>query len=71
MSTKRGQAHTGYQVWRNQSGSTTVTRVADTTGTSYVDGGLQRRTSYTYQVRAYDAAANLSAYSNQGTAKTS
>ena len=62
---------TGYQVWRSQNGSTSLTWVADTTGTSYVDGGLQRRTSYTYKVRAYDAAATLSTFSNLGTAKTS
>ena len=55
---------------RSQNGSTTYSLVADSTGPSYVDSGLQRRTSYTYKVRAYDAALNLSAFSNPSTAKT-
>lgn len=64
-------AVTGYQVWRSQAGSTTFSLVADATGTSYVDSGLQRRTGYTYKIRAYDAAVNYSAFSNSSTAKTS
>ncbi|WP_165356916.1 N-acetylmuramoyl-L-alanine amidase [Nocardioides zhouii] len=64
-------AVTGYQIWRSQNGSTTFALVADSTGTSYVDSGLQRRTSYTYKVRAYDAPLNLSGFSNSSTAKTS
>jgi N-acetylmuramoyl-L-alanine amidase/Fibronectin type III domain len=64
-------AVTGYQVWRSQNASSGFTRVADVTGTSYVDSGLLRRTSYSYKVLAYDAAKNLSAFSNKSTAKTS
>jgi hypothetical protein len=36
--------------------------------TSYVDGGLARKTSYSYRVRAYNSAGN-STYSNTATAK--
>jgi chitinase len=50
---------TGYNVYR---GATLVTTV---TGTSYTDGGLSASTSYTYTVRARDAAGNLSPASNQ------
>lgn len=61
----------GYQIWRRSSGTAAFVRIADATGTSYVDGGLPRRTSYAYEVRAYDAAGNLSAFSNQSAARTS
>ncbi|MBO3748467.1 fibronectin type III domain-containing protein [Streptosporangiaceae bacterium NEAU-GS5] len=56
---------TGYNVYR---GSTLVTTV---TGTSYTDTGLAASTSYTYTVKARDAAGNLSAASNAVTATTS
>src|SRR5674476_27462 len=57
-------AVTGYQIWRRQSASKCFTQVATVNDTSYVDGSLARRTTYYYQARAYDAAANLSAFSN-------
>ncbi|MER6944284.1 glycosyl hydrolase family 18 protein [Nonomuraea sp. NPDC000554] len=56
---------TGYDVFR---GGTLVTTV---TGTSYTDGGLSASTSYTYAVRARDAAGNVSGNSNSVTATTS
>ena len=37
--------------------------------TSYTDGGLARRTTYTYRVRAYNTAGD-SAYSNEASGTT-
>ena len=37
--------------------------------TSYTDGGLARRTTYTYRVRAHNAAGD-SAYSNEASGTT-
>ncbi|MGW4791236.1 carbohydrate-binding protein [Nonomuraea sp. NPDC004297] len=56
---------TGYNVYR---GGTLVTTA---TGTSYTDTGRAASTSYTYTVRARDAAGNLSGVSNSVTATTS
>ncbi|MFB4281275.1 carbohydrate-binding protein [Nonomuraea sp. MTCD27] len=56
---------TGYNVYR---GGTLVTTV---TGTTYTDTGRAASTSYTYTVRARDAAGNLSGVSNSVTATTS
>jgi chitodextrinase len=39
-------------------------------GTSFTDSGLISETTYSYQVRATDAAANLSAYSNVASVTT-
>ncbi len=55
---------TGYDVYRGG------TRVATATGTSYTDGGLAAATTYTYTVRARDAAGNTSGASNQVSATT-
>ncbi len=55
---------TGYDVFR---GSTKVTTV---TGTSYTDPGLSASTTYSYTVKARDAAGNVSAASNQVSATT-
>ncbi|WP_067181853.1 fibronectin type III domain-containing protein [Microtetraspora niveoalba] len=55
---------TGYQIYRGGSLVTTVT------GTTYTDGGLAAGTSYSYTVRATDAAGNLSDPSNTLTAST-
>jgi chitinase len=55
---------TGYDVFR---GSTRVTTV---TGTSFTDTGLSASTTYTYTVKARDAAGNVSAASNQVSATT-
>ncbi|GGT02081.1 glycosyl hydrolase family 18 protein [Nonomuraea spiralis] len=57
-------AVTGYEIYRGGNLVTTVT------GTSHTDTGLSANTSYTYTVRARDAAGNRSADSNQITATT-
>jgi chitinase len=56
-----GSGLAGYNVYRN--GATTPT--AQTSSTSYTDGGLNANTAYTYTVKARDGAGNLSAASNQ------
>ncbi|MDF5754241.1 carbohydrate-binding protein [Spongiactinospora sp. TRM90649] len=55
---------TGYNVYR------AATLVTTVTGTTYTDGGLTASTSYTYTVRAKDAAGNLSTASSPLTAST-
>jgi chitodextrinase len=55
---------TGYQVVRNG------TVIATPTGTTYTDSGLTAHTTYTYVVRAVDAAANVSGDSNTITPTT-
>ncbi len=55
---------TGYDVFRGS------TKVATATGTSFTDTGLNASTTYTYTVKARDAAGNLSAASNQVSATT-
>src|SRR3989454_7285293 len=63
---------TGYRVERCQgAGCATFAQVATPTGTSFSDSGLAVSTSYSYQVRAADAAGNLSAYSAVASATTS
>jgi cellulose 1,4-beta-cellobiosidase len=56
---------TGYDVYRNGS------LVGTSAVTSFTDAGLSASTSYTYTVKAYDAAGNLSAASNSVAATTS
>ncbi|HEY6506878.1 MAG TPA: PQQ-dependent sugar dehydrogenase, partial [Vicinamibacterales bacterium] len=66
-------AVTGYLVERCQGvGCTTFTQVAAPagTGTTFGDSGLAASTSYTYRVRATDAAGNPGPYSNTTTATT-
>src|SRR5205823_4963938 len=46
------------------------TQIASVTGTTYNNSGLTAQTSYSYRVRATDAAGNLSAYSNAAGATT-
>lgn len=48
----------GYQVFRDG------LQIATTTLTNYVDSGLVQNTSYSYFVRAFDAAFNISSSSN-------
>ncbi|TDC27072.1 glycosyl hydrolase family 8 [Kribbella albertanoniae] len=55
---------TGYVVYRNG------TEVTTSAGTTYTDTGRTASTSYTYTVKARDAAGNLSAASNAITATT-
>ena len=64
-------AVTGYQVERCQgAGCTSFAQIITGTGTSFGDMGLTPGTSYSYRVRATDAAGNLSAYSNVASAST-
>ena len=62
---------TQYQIQRCQgAGCTTFAQVGTSTSTSFPDTGLLAATSYSYQVRALDAANNLSTFSNIATAVT-
>ena len=55
---------TGYRVERCQgAGCTNFAQIATPTATSYNDTGLTAATSYSYRVRATDAAGNLGGYS--------
>ncbi|MGW4495900.1 glycoside hydrolase family 6 protein [Streptomyces sp. NPDC004376] len=55
---------TGYDVYRGG------TKVGSATGTSYTDTGLSASTTYTYTVKAKDAAGNVSAASTAVSATT-
>jgi hypothetical protein len=62
---------TGYQVERCEgAGCSTFTQIATTTTTTYNNTGLLASTSYSYRVRATDAANNLSLYSGTASATT-
>jgi chitodextrinase len=62
---------TSYLVERCQgAGCSTFTQIATTPSPAYGDTGLSASTTYSYRVRASDAAANLSAYSNVASAAT-
>ena len=62
---------TGYRVERCQGATcTNFVQIATPPGASYADTGLAASTTYRYQVRATDAAGNLSGYSNVASATT-
>jgi chitodextrinase len=62
---------TGYLVERCQgAGCSNFVQIAAPTAASFADTGVAAGTSYSYRVRATDAAGNLSAYSNTGSATT-
>jgi endo-1,4-beta-xylanase len=62
---------TGYQILRAPGSSGgTFTQVGTSTTTSFNNTGLTASTTYRYQVRATDAAGNVSAVSNTVTATT-
>jgi len=62
---------TAYLLERCQgTGCSTFAQIAGLTSTVYNDTSVIGNTSYTYRVRATDAAGNLSAYSNLTTATT-
>ncbi|MGB0091240.1 MAG: fibronectin type III domain-containing protein, partial [Solirubrobacteraceae bacterium] len=62
---------TAYQVERCQgSNCTSFTQIATPAGTTYKDTSVSASTSYSYRVRATDAAGNLSPYSNTAGATT-
>ncbi len=63
---------TGYLVERCQgSGCASFTQIAAPSGTSFADTGRAASTSYSYRVRATDAANNLGPYSNTASGTTS
>jgi hypothetical protein len=63
---------TGYRVERCQnSGCSNFAEIGTTTTASYSNTGLAASTSYSYRVRATDAAGNLSGYSATASATTS
>jgi hypothetical protein len=62
---------TSYRVERCQSAAcSNFAQIATPTGTTYNDNGLGSSTTYSYRVRATDAAGNLSGYSNTSSATT-
>ena len=62
---------TGYKVERcSGAGCANFVQIATPTTTTFSDTGLTASTSYSYRVRANDAAGNNSAYSNTATAST-
>jgi chitodextrinase len=62
---------TGYLIERCPGVACTVfAQIATVTGTTYNDTGLAPNTSYSYRVRATDAAGNLSPYSNVASVTT-
>src|SRR6266446_866464 len=62
---------TGYLVERQNPGSTSFVQIGTTTtATTYNDSGLAANSTYSYRVRATDAAGNLSPYSNVASATT-
>jgi chitodextrinase len=63
---------TGYKVERCQgAGCSNFAQIAAPAGNAVNDTGLTASTSYSYRVRATDAAGNLSGYSNTASAATS
>jgi len=62
---------TGYKLERcTGANCSNFTQIATPTTTTYSDTGLTASTSYSYRVRATDAAGNLSTFSNTGSATT-
>ena len=61
---------TGYLVERQDPGNPSFVQVGTSTGTSYNDTALAAGSSYSYRVRATDAAQNLSDYSGVASATT-
>ena len=62
---------TGYRLERCQGASCSgFTQIATPVATAFNDAGLTASTSYSYRVRAVDAAGNLSGYSNTYSAST-
>jgi chitodextrinase len=62
---------TSYRIERCQNaGCVTFAEIATSTGTTFSNSGLTANTSYSYRIRAADAAGNFSPYSNTSTATT-
>ena len=60
----------GYQIWRSNTSTGTYTQSATTAGTTYTDSGLPREVFRYYRVKAYDAAGNVSVFSNTASARS-
>src|SRR5205814_9454835 len=70
-STEVGGTISGYLVERCQgAGCISFAQVGSSTTATFTDTGLTASTSYSYRVRATDAASNLGPYSNIATATT-
>lgn len=66
-----GGAVSGYLIERCQgTGCSSFAQVGTSAALTYADSGLGNATSYTYRVRATDAASNAGPYSNTATATT-
>ena len=62
---------TGYRVERCQgAGCNNFAQIATPAANAFGDSGLTASTSYSYRIRATDAAGNISGYSNTATATT-
>src|SRR5437016_10342503 len=62
---------TGYRIERCQGAAcSNFAQISAATATTFSDMGLTASTSYSYRVRATDAANNLSAYSSTASAST-
>ncbi|MDQ1744018.1 MAG: acid phosphatase type 7 [Pseudonocardiales bacterium] len=59
---------TGYQIFRNSAGTPLATVAGSVTG--YVDNSVAAATTYSYTIKAKDAAGNVSTASNTATATT-
>ena len=70
LSSTDNVAVTEYLVERQDLGSTNFAQIGTATDTNYNDTGLAANTSYSYRVRATDAAVNLSPYSSVASATT-
>ena len=69
--TEPGGSITQYLIERCQGAScSTFAQVGTSPTTTYADSGLSAATSYSYRVRAKDAAGNIGAYTNIATAVT-
>lgn len=60
----------GYEIYVSRSGDGDYTKIASTADTTFLLAGLPRRTTYEFQVKAYDEAGNVSAASNVASATT-
>lgn len=65
-----GAGLSGYRLERSPTGTGSWVQIAQLTGTTLDDTGLLSNTRYYYRVRAYDGAANQSAYSAVASAQT-
>ena len=63
-------AVTGYKIWRGTtSGSYSLIDTTSGTGTLYDDCNYTRNVTYYYVVEAFDAAGNVSAFSNESSVR--